>query len=72
MLFRPIGEGHGVGAVAMHLTAQFDNIAALKLLLQRKADPTIKDGAFGATPLGWAQHNNADAAAKVLEEFLAK
>lgn len=60
------GQDHGVAAVALHLAAQFGCLECLRLLLDRGADPTIEDGAYRATPLGWAQHHGATEAAALL------
>lgn len=60
------GESHGSGAVAMHLAAQYEALSCLRLLLDRGADPTIRDAAYDATPLGWAEHAGAERAAAML------
>ena len=60
------GEGHGAQAVSMHLAAQQGAVGCLNLLLDRGADPTIVDAAHGGTPLGWAKHGGAEAAAEIL------
>ena len=62
------GARHGVSAVAMHLSAQYSSLKCLRLLLDRGADPTIKDESYGGTPLGWAQHAEAEAAIEVLQD----
>ena len=64
------GAGHGEGAVAMHLAAQFGSLACLRLLLERGADPTVKDAAHDGTPLGWAEFEGSDEAAAILREAL--
>lgn len=61
------GEGHGVQAVAMHLAAQHNAVDCLNLLLDRGADPTVADAAYGGTPLGWAEHGGATAAIEILK-----
>ena len=61
------GEGHGVQAVAMHLAAQHGAVDCLNLLLDRGADPTVVDAAYGGTPLGWAEHGGATAAIEILK-----
>lgn len=63
------GQGHGVGAVAMHLAAQYSCLKCLRLLLERGADATIKDAAYDATPLGWAQYHGAEEAAALLRSL---
>jgi ankyrin repeat protein len=60
------GQKHGVGAVPLHLAAQFGRLKCLRLLLERGADPTIQDGAYQATPLGWAEHASSTEAAAML------
>ena len=60
------GTSHGVGAVAMHLAAQNGCLKCLRLLLERGADPNIKDDAYHATPLGWAEHAGSTEAAVML------
>jgi ankyrin repeat protein len=50
----------------MHLAAQFGSLRCLRLLLERGADPTIRDAAHGGTPLGWAEHGGAHDAAALL------
>ena len=66
------GAQHGRGGVALHLAAQFNHLACLRLLLERGADPTIKDAAFNATPLGWAEHAGASEAAALLRAHSAR
>lgn len=62
------GTEHGKQAVAMHLAAQYGGTKSLSLLLERGANPNIKDGGFDATPLGWAKHNQADESVRILIE----
>jgi ankyrin repeat protein len=66
------GAEHGKNAVAMHLAAQFDCVQCLRLLLDRGADPTIKDAAYGGTPLGWAEHGGAKNAIVMLKANQAR
>lgn len=63
------GAEHGHAAVAMHLAAQYGCLKVLRLLLERGARSDIADGAFNATPRGWAQHVNATASIALLDEF---
>ena len=63
------GAGHGVSAVAMHLASQYGSLKCLRLLLERGADRTIKDAAYGGTPLDWAEHHGTVDAASVLRAF---
>ncbi len=60
------GEGHGVQAVAMHLSAQHSALRCLDLLLDRGADPSIADGSYNATPLEWAEECGAADSADLL------
>ncbi len=60
------GAEHGKSAVAMHLAAQFGSLKCLRLLLDRGADPSIKDAAFGGTPLGWSQHSGMETSIAML------
>jgi ankyrin repeat protein len=66
------GAQHGRGAVAMHLAAQLNALRCLRLLLDRGADPTVQDAAYGATPLGWAEHAGAVEAAAMLRAHLSQ
>ena len=66
------GEGHGEQAVAMHLAAQHGAVGCLNLLLDRGADPTVVDAAYGGTPLGWAEHGGAAAAVEILKRRAGK
>jgi ankyrin repeat protein len=60
------GAQHGKGAVALHLAAEYGCLRCLRLLLDRGADPTIKDDAYHGTPLGWAEHSGATESAALL------
>lgn len=63
------GKDHGKGAVAMHLAAQYGSLQCLELLLAHGADSTIKDDAFGGTPLDWARHCDSPEAADILSSL---
>jgi ankyrin repeat protein len=65
------GAQHGRGAVALHLAAQYSCLGCLRLLLARGADTTIQDAAFGATPLGWAEHVGSTDASALLRAHSA-
>ena len=41
---------------ALHQAAADDDLPGARLLVDLGADPTIRDGRFGSTPLGWAEH----------------
>jgi ankyrin repeat protein len=60
------GAQHGKSAVALHLAAQHSQLRCLRLLLERGADPTVRDAAYDATPLGWAEHSGATRSAALL------
>jgi ankyrin repeat protein len=62
------GAEHGRAAVALHLAAQYGSLRCLRLLLERGADPNIKDAAYDATPLMWAEHVAARESAALLRE----
>ena len=53
------GPSHGQGVTALHLAAQSGQLEMVKLLLERGANPTIKDDLYGGTALGWAEHGEA-------------
>ena len=44
------------GATALHHAAWRGDLDRIRLLLDAGADPSITDGRFGTTPLGWAEH----------------
>lgn len=44
-------------ATALHTAAVQGRGAVVELLLARGADPTIRDGRYGSTALGWAEHS---------------
>ncbi len=60
------GAEHGKQAVAMHLAARYGSMRCLPLLLERGADRTIRDGAYGGPPLDWAEHGGSAEAAALL------
>ena len=53
---------------ALHEAAAADDVALIDLLLERGADPTVRDARFDATPLGWAEHLGQQAARRRLAE----
>ena len=63
------GAAHSSGSTAMHLAAQYSSLNCLKLLLERRADANIKDDAFRATPVGWAQHASAQDSLEILAKY---
>lgn len=52
---------------ALHLAAGNGDVELTRTLLELGADPTIKDGRFDSTPLGWARHFGRRATAELLE-----
>ncbi len=52
---------------ALHVAAMAGDLDLLRLLLDRGADPTIRDGRFQGRPLEWARHGGRDEAAALLE-----
>ena len=52
----PGSDFGGVAATAMHWAAAHDRASAVEWLLDRGADPTIRDDAWNATAVGWALH----------------
>ncbi len=51
---------------ALHGAAFNGNLAMVKYLVGRGADPAAEDCSFHATPLGWAEHNNQQPVADYL------
>lgn len=51
------------GDTALHNAAFSGNVAMIDVLLELGADPTVEDGRFQSTPLGWALHAHNDEAA---------
>lgn len=60
------GPGHGEGVTALHLAAERGDMPMIQLLCAAGADVTIKDGLYGSTPVGWADHNGCAAAREYL------
>jgi peptide-methionine (S)-S-oxide reductase len=57
-------------STAAHQAAVNDDVAMLKLLVERGADLSIKDTMWNGTPLGWARHEQKKQALAFLEEVL--
>jgi ankyrin repeat protein len=51
------GPGHGQGVTALHLAAQQGNAPMCRFLLERGADPTLRDELYNGPPSGWAAHS---------------
>lgn len=56
-------------ATALHAAAGQGQCAVVELLLERGADPSIKDVRYQSTPLGWATHLGHDDVAALLTEL---
>jgi ankyrin repeat protein len=56
-------------ATALHAAAGQGQRAVVELLLERGADPTIKDVRYQSTPLGWARHMSRDDVVALLTEL---
>jgi ankyrin repeat protein len=55
-------------STALHVTAEHGLVELARLLLDAGADPTIRDGKYDATALGWAEYCNQPAVAALLRE----
>jgi ankyrin repeat protein len=56
-------------ATALHAAAGQGHRAVVELLLERGADPAIKDVRYQSTPLGWARHLGRDDVIELLTEL---
>jgi hypothetical protein len=54
------------GGTALHHAAWQGDLDRIRMLLAAGADPSITDGRFGTTPLGWAEHAYQSEAADLL------
>lgn len=52
---------------ALHVAAHAGDLELIRLLLDRGADPTIRDGRFRGRPLEWARHGGQAEAVAILE-----
>jgi ankyrin repeat protein len=50
------GPSHGQAVFALHLAAQAGQEAAVEVLLELGADPTLRDGLYDGDAAGWAAH----------------
>ena len=62
--FNPVG-GHS-HSTPLHQAAGNGYLDVVKLLIERGANPNVKDILFGGTPAGWANY----ASKKEVEEYL--
>ena len=51
------GVGVSLAATPMHNAAWAGNLGLVELLVELGADPGVRESTYGATPLGWAYHN---------------
>jgi ankyrin repeat protein len=52
----------------LHWAAYRDQPDMVRFLLEKGADPTIRDPNYDSTPLGWAIYHGNDAVRQILEE----
>jgi hypothetical protein len=66
------GSAH-LGLTALHLAVVRQRLDVARWLLERGADPGLRDGIHDGTPLGWAEHEAAggDPARVAMRDFLA-
>ncbi len=57
------------GVTALHEAAWAGDLDRIRALLVAGADPTIRDRAYDATPLGWAEHAFQTEAADLLRNY---
>jgi ankyrin repeat protein len=50
------GPGHGQAITALHIAGQSGQMEAVKLLIERGADMSIRDQLYGGSPIGWTDH----------------
>lgn len=55
-------------ATALHVTAEHGHVELARVLLDAGADPSIRDGKYEATALGWAEYCSQPAIAALLRE----
>ncbi|MFY9550903.1 MAG: ankyrin repeat domain-containing protein, partial [Thermoanaerobaculia bacterium] len=51
------GAGMNLAVTPMHNAAWMGDLEMIRLLVELGADPTVREPIYGATPLGWAEHN---------------
>jgi ankyrin repeat protein len=64
------GPTHGQGVTALHMAAQNGHLAMVKLLIQRGADPKIKDDLHHGDAEGWANHSGQVAVREYLRSVM--
>lgn len=63
------GEGRSTAAgTALHAAALDGNVALVRELLARGANPTILDPEFNSTPRGWAEFVDQQQIVEILDE----
>jgi len=67
-------EPHGshMTATSLHTVAASGQESVTRLLVERKADPTIRDKQHNSTPLEWAEYCGQPKIAEILREYLPK
>ncbi|WP_181777103.1 ankyrin repeat domain-containing protein [Amycolatopsis pittospori] len=50
------GLSHGKGVTALHLAVQGGHVAVVRALLEVGADPSVEDGLYSSSAIGWAEH----------------
>lgn len=66
--YNPVGcHSH---STPLHQAALAGHLAVVRLLIERGADPSIKDTLFHGTPLGWAEHGGQAIVAEFLRGVL--
>ncbi|MBO0744161.1 MAG: GNAT family N-acetyltransferase [Candidatus Dormibacteraeota bacterium] len=60
------------GATPLHRAVERDDEALLHLLLASNPSVDVRDGVYGATPLGWAEHLKRPRLATLLREHMAQ
>lgn len=53
----------------LHLAAAGPHLEMVKLLIERGADPLVRDQEFNATPMGWARYNHQTEVAEYLQRY---
>src|SRR5437762_13240213 len=61
--------GTGLDRSALHSAAGWGGLAMVKLLLERGADPALRDPTYRSTAIGWAFHNRQKDVVEYLLEF---